>query len=546
MCADVETVRLHRLRPADPARLGRHAILGRLGTGGMGVVYLGDGPLGLVAIKLVREELADDPQFRLRFQREVQACFRVSGSCTARLLDFDLEADPPWLVTEFFDAPDLGRRVLEDGPLPAAAQVALAAGLAEALVSIHEAGLIHRDLKPSNVLCTDTGPKVIDFGIAAARDSTPLTATGQLVGTPGWLAPEQVTAGEVTAASDIFSWAGLVAFAASARPPYGEGPSDAIIYRIVAEEPRVDYELIAPALRDLVREALAREPGARPSALRLRDELLRRALDDPTAPTSELLTRVLQLGWTVPARRGDTPRLPPGERVTVPVAPTPGPPGPSAPPASPGAPAPADPPRRPRRRRRVIVAAAATVVLLAGAVAAAVLLRSDGGSGTGSGTGSFTAAGPWRIRIVDNISGQDDGCTVALTNLRTGQNVRLPDSVYGEKVLQIAETGEFRWRVNDSECEITPLAGSGRTRLPFTLVYGSDSAAFAPPTRVGLEVTDFNGSPPCELRLFDPADGTLIDAVEATEENGSVQLDSGGRAAVYVGEAACTVRVSVA
>lgn len=156
-------VSVQPLLSSDPQILGRHRVLGRLGSGGMGVVYLADGPLGWVAVKLIRAELADDAEFRVRFQREVQACFRVRGAHTAELVDFELDAERPWLATEFVDSPDLATRVDADGPFAADEQVRLAVGLAQALASIHAAGLVHRDLKPSNVLWTTNGAKVIDF-----------------------------------------------------------------------------------------------------------------------------------------------------------------------------------------------------------------------------------------------------------------------------------------------------------------------------------------------------------------------------------------------
>ncbi len=208
MSTDPEQVAALRL--SDPVQVGPHRLLGRLGGGGMGVVYLGDGPLGRVAIKIIRSELADNPSFRIRFQRELQACFRVSGRHTAKLLDFDITAEPPWLAMEFLAAPTLGQHLTRHGALGEADQVRLAAGLADALVSIHAAGLIHCDLKPSNVMWTVSGPIVIDFGVAVVRDAGQLTATGTLIGTPAWLAPEQIIAGEVEVASDVFACGALV------------------------------------------------------------------------------------------------------------------------------------------------------------------------------------------------------------------------------------------------------------------------------------------------------------------------------------------------
>ncbi|MCM3884773.1 serine/threonine-protein kinase [Frankia sp. R82] len=274
MSTDPAPVAVAALRLSDPVQVGPHRLLGRLGGGGMGVVYLGDGPLGQVAIKIIRSELADNPNFRVRFQRELQACFRVRGSHTATLLDFDITADPPWIATEFLAAPTLEQQVTQHGLLTAAEQRRLAAGLADALVSIHTPGLIHRDLKPSNVMWTVDGPIVIDFGVAAVRDAGQLTVTGTLIGTPGWLSPEQLVSGEIGAAADVFAWGGLICYAATGVAPYGQGPPEAIAYRIVHEEPRVDYSRIAEPLHDIVRQALSREPADRPTAAQLRAALL--------------------------------------------------------------------------------------------------------------------------------------------------------------------------------------------------------------------------------------------------------------------------------
>ena len=207
------------LRGNDPRRLGGHTLLGRLGAGGMGVVYLADGPSGRVAIKVVRDELSNDPGFRARFQREVRACFLVSGPWTARLVDFDVAADPPWLATEFVDAPDLQEVVDTRGTFTPEGQFSLAYDLARGLASLHARTLVHRDLKPSNVLSPPDGLKIIDFGIASAvEDIGSLTATANVVGSPAWMAPEQILDGQSGTASDIYAWGALVAFAATGQP----------------------------------------------------------------------------------------------------------------------------------------------------------------------------------------------------------------------------------------------------------------------------------------------------------------------------------------
>lgn len=260
------------LRPSDPLQLGRHRTIGRLGSGGMGVVYLAEGPLGPLAVKVVRSDLADDPEFRVRFQREIQSSFRLSGRATARLLDFDLTGERPWFATEFLDAPDVGMLVAAEGALDPRRQLAFAAGLVEGLVALHECEVVHRDLKPSNVLYTSEGPKLIDFGISAVIGSTRLTSAGQLLGTPAYMAPEQIDSGVTSAASDVFAWAGVVAFTASGRPAFGDGAPSAVALRVIQGRPDID-DALAPPLRGLVARALDKDPAARPSVHELQDAL---------------------------------------------------------------------------------------------------------------------------------------------------------------------------------------------------------------------------------------------------------------------------------
>ena len=181
------------LQQTDPAQIGRYRLVARLGAGGMGVVYLGETPDGQpVAVKVLRPELADNPEFRIRFGREVATLTRIQGMCTVRVIEADTEAPKPFLVTEYADGPSLSEYVDAHGPLDPGMLYGLATGLAEALAAIHAAGIVHRDLKPSNVLLTAGGPKVIDFGIAQALDTTSLTRTGITVGSAGFMAPEQV------------------------------------------------------------------------------------------------------------------------------------------------------------------------------------------------------------------------------------------------------------------------------------------------------------------------------------------------------------------
>ncbi|MGI5379209.1 serine/threonine-protein kinase [Streptomyces sp. CA-251387] len=250
------------LRADDPPAVAGYRLAARLGAGGMGRVYLSHTQGGRpVAIKVVRPELADDPDFRRRFRREVEAARRVRGAYTAELLDADADGVPPWLATLYVPGPSLAEAVARRGPLPVPAVLWLVAGVAEALQAIHGVGIVHRDLKPSNVLLAADGPRVIDFGISLAADATSHTATGAAVGTPQFMAPEQATAGEVTAATDIFALGQTAAFAALGEPLYGDGPSATVLYRIVHSEP--DLSRLPEQLRPLIARCLAADPEER-------------------------------------------------------------------------------------------------------------------------------------------------------------------------------------------------------------------------------------------------------------------------------------------
>jgi len=256
---------LEKLQPGDPVRMGPYRLTGVLGAGGMGRVLLGWSAGGRpVAVKIIRPELAADPEFRARFRREVAAARTIGGLYTALVIDADTDGPVPWLATAYVDGPSLAEAVSTYGPLPAGSVLALAAGLAEALAAVHAMGLVHRDLKPSNVLLASDGPRVIDFGIARAADSTTLTSTGQSIGSPGFLSPEQAVGNEVGPPSDIFSLGALLAFAASGNGPFGVGLAPALIYRVVHEPPAL--EGVPAQLRPLIGRCLAKEPGARPTA----------------------------------------------------------------------------------------------------------------------------------------------------------------------------------------------------------------------------------------------------------------------------------------
>ncbi|MGW2487328.1 protein kinase domain-containing protein [Streptomyces sp. NPDC001606] len=257
-----------RLRREDPRVVGSFRLHRRLGAGGMGVVYLGSDKKGQrVALKVIRPDLAEDQEFRSRFAREVSAARRIRGGCTARLVAADLEAERPWFATQYVPGPSLHDKVADEGPLGAAETAAVGAALSEGLVAVHEAGVVHRDLKPSNILLSPKGPRIIDFGIAWATGASTLTHVGTAVGSPGFLAPEQVRGAMVTPATDVFSLGATLAYASTGDSPFGHGSSEVMLYRVVHEEPQL-YG-VPDALAPLIRACLAKDPEDRPSTLQL-------------------------------------------------------------------------------------------------------------------------------------------------------------------------------------------------------------------------------------------------------------------------------------
>lgn len=256
----------------DPRRIGAYRLLGVLGAGGMGKVYLGRNAGGrTVAVKVIRPDLLGDPEFRVRFRREVVAARRVGGAFTAPVLDADVDADPPWLATGYVAGLALSDAVARYGPFAEPSLLALGHGLAEALVAIHGAGVVHRDLKPSNVLLAVDGPKVVDFGIARAVEDTALTTTGKVIGSPGFMCPEQVTGESLGPACDVFALGGVLTFAASGHGPFGSAEIVQMLWRIVYEEPRL--EGLPPSLRPLVAACVAKDAAARPTPQEVLAEL---------------------------------------------------------------------------------------------------------------------------------------------------------------------------------------------------------------------------------------------------------------------------------
>ncbi|MCT4355912.1 bifunctional serine/threonine-protein kinase/ABC transporter substrate-binding protein [Streptomyces sp. Je 1-79] len=283
---------LQPLLPSDPSSIAGYRLLGRLGAGGMGVVYLGRTDNGeLAAVKVTHADQADQADFRARFRREVEAARRVSSPWAVPVTGADPDAPEPWMATAFVPGPSLGEAVAAHGPLPERSVRILGGALARALAAVHAAGLVHRDVKPGNVLLAVDGPRLIDFGIARTTGETALTSTDMVVGTPGFLAPEQAEAraAAIGPPSDVFALGCLLAHAATGRPPFGTGAVDALLYRTVHDEP--DLAGVPDGLLDLLRACLAKDPAPRPTAEEIADRLTE---DTPGAPADWLPAPVVR------------------------------------------------------------------------------------------------------------------------------------------------------------------------------------------------------------------------------------------------------------
>ncbi|KOU19626.1 hypothetical protein ADK52_28505, partial [Streptomyces sp. WM6372] len=411
----------HLQAPAadDPREVGGYRVVARLGAGGMGRVYLAYTPGGRpVALKVVRPELAGDPEFRRRFAQEVASAQRIHGLYTAQVVDSGSDDPTPWLATTYVPGPSLQQAVHAYGPLPARTVLLLVAGIAEALQEIHRAGVVHRDLKPANVLIAADGPRVIDFGIARAADAGALTGTGLRVGTPAFMAPEQALGRPAGPATDVFALGALAAYVAGGVPPFGAGPDSTALYRVVHEE--ADLSAVPAGLRPLLWHCLAKDPAHRPTTaqvieavrshpaaggeLRFTDDWLphqvttelRRHADLPVPPDGAPAARPAPAPTTAPA---PATAFDAAHTVAAPRAPrTPGqdPAGAARPPAA------QDPQPRGRRRapaagrgrgRTVAVAGAA---LLLGAAGAFALLDPyfEGGEDDAAGPAEVAAGAP--------------------------------------------------------------------------------------------------------------------------------------------------------
>ncbi|MFH9607029.1 ABC transporter substrate-binding protein [Streptomyces sp. NPDC017448] len=393
------------LASEDPRTVGPYRTLVRLGAGGMGVVYLARSAGGaLAAVKVIRAEHAADPGFRARFRREAEAAARITGPWVVPVLGADTEAAEPWLATAYVPGPSLGEVAGAGGPLPPATVRALGSRLADALASVHAAGLVHRDVKPGNVLLALDGPRLIDFGIARQEGATALTATGAVIGTPGYLAPEQASARPPGPPCDVFSLGCVLVHAATGRGPFGEGGGAGVLFRTVHEEPELTG--VPPGLVPLIAACLAKDPAARPTALRVREAL---AASGPHAvrPAGAKDPRESLTRWGAPDPHGapetaPAPDLGPwpmpaglsasiAERAAAALA-LPDPEPPPAPPLSAPAPTPAPAeggggPGGPTRRRLLTAGAAGGVALVGGSTATWITLRERTGEAGGRSAG---------------------------------------------------------------------------------------------------------------------------------------------------------------
>ncbi|MFF5878789.1 PQQ-binding-like beta-propeller repeat protein [Streptomyces californicus] len=529
------------LRGGDPEEIGGYPLEERLGSGGMGTVFLARTSSGRpVAIKLIHQHFAGDDEFRIRFRQEVAAARRVSGAFTAAVVDAAPEADQPWMATTYIEGPTLAQRIGDQGPLDGAELRRLAIGLAEALRDIHRVGVVHRDLKPSNVVLSPEGPRVIDFGISRAADQETLTMTGRVIGTPPFMSPEQLRAPRgVGPRSDVFSLGTLLVYAATGSGPFDSDSPYMTAYQVVHEEPSLDA--VPPALRAVVEPCLDKEPEGRPSA----DELLVLLRDLPA-----------DLGGPVPASGGPAagrtrdmitqhhqatpspaaPAVPETAPGTSEASPEPFEAAPAPDPAVPATPAPSDTGSTPapavgrlRRRWRPVLAAAVAVTAIAGGVAA---LNASGGGPDGGGDTAPTAPGgtlpagfePWRTTV---LGGRED----------------IPDELrcvtHGDDALFCGGGGVIATRLNAEDGSPVWTAKS-----PGVPAQGMHLVGATDDTVVGYRIADQDDpqGPPNEVVALDADSGKELWATPSGAQ--STAVTGRTRDAVVAGSAVVTVDAS--
>ncbi|WP_053710845.1 serine/threonine-protein kinase [Streptomyces sp. NRRL B-3648] len=546
------------LRAADPRHIGPYTVMRRLGAGGMGEVYLAESRTGLrLAVKVVRAEHAEDRTFRARFRHEVRAAQTVggAGTYTARVVDADTEAERPWMATEFVPGPNLRDAVLDHGALPGPAVRILAAALGEALAAIHAKGLVHRDLKPSNILLGPDGPRVIDFGIVRALEATALTRTGAVVGSVGYVSPEQIrNGGQVGPPSDVFSLGAVLAYAAAGREPFGEGQDSVVLLRILTRD--VDLSGVPDGIRPLVAACLAEDPLERPEPAEVLAEAgftpatLRAAVHPgwygpaakagPASADRPSGVEYLAPGPVTPASAAGpaTPAAAPAPAAEAP-APAPGPVTATAAPASPLAPTtsvgrlgPVAP-----GRRRLLKILAGGAVAAAGAGAGGWLLYR--GFDTESMSGSYRSPGSPDPGVAESKASArsavlrwqyDLGGLGGLGGLEGACCALSPDGsvVYagtsGGVLHAISRDGSRRWKVRLGDDVSTPVAtrdavycvvglhGEGVRRLTAVSPSGSPlwtrtlgDTAYAVPVLLGADVlVSTGGTDAGALRSYAP------------------------------------------
>ncbi len=543
------------LQRGDPASVGGYQLLGRLGAGGMGQVFLGVSPSGRrVAVKLIHPVHAGTEHFRERFAREIEAARRVGGFHTAPVVDADPHAETPWMVTAYIDGPSLQQAVGRYGPLPPGQVRALGAGLAEGLAAIHAHGLVHRDLKPGNVIMAEDGPRIIDFGVARAIGATTLTSAGSMVGTFAYMSPEQVRADPVMPASDVFSLGSVLAFAAVGRPPFGSDTAATVMFRILGQPPDL-AGLADEGLRAVIEACLAKPPADRPP---VRDVLaaltgrapLPAAAAPPAAPAAH--------GRDTSDQAHASPAIPaetnPGRHAlpashTVPSGALPPDTRPLRTPP-PGQSVRARPARRRRPGRRVPLIAAGAVIAVLAAVVPVLLTTSH--PGPGASPGDTTAARNLTLHApsgtpITGLAYSPDGRFLAAVSsssrsayvwdLATGKLTVLTEpGPYGITDVAISPDGQvlaaadadnhvYLWKLATDQPTAT-LANPKAGGFPFGVAFSPDGKLLA------------SGESGGQTYVWDVATGRPVKVLDGTSPIGGVAFSPDGKLLAAAGRGA--------